>query len=129
MIGAWVAEMDLPLAPAITAALHRAADQGLTGYLPAYLDAEVGRADRRLAGGGTAGTSIRPTCTRSRPWSAALRIVIDQLTDPTAPVVLPVPAYMPFLAVPGLSGRELITVPMRLTATGTSSICRRSPRR
>ena len=44
MIGAWVAEMDLPLAPAITAALHKAADQGLTGYLPAYLDAEVGRA-------------------------------------------------------------------------------------
>jgi len=43
-IGAWVAEMDLPLAPAITAALHKAADQGLTGYLPAYLDAEVGRA-------------------------------------------------------------------------------------
>ena len=38
VIGAWVAEMDLPLAPAITEALQSAVTAGLTGYLPEYLD-------------------------------------------------------------------------------------------
>jgi bifunctional pyridoxal-dependent enzyme with beta-cystathionase and maltose regulon repressor activities len=113
MIGAWVAEMDLPLAPAITAALHRAADQGLTGYLPAYLDAAVGRATASWQL--TYGWDIDPTDVHPiASVVGGLRIVIDQLTDPTAPVVLPVPAYMPFLTVPGLSGRELITVPMSI---------------
>jgi cystathionine beta-lyase len=112
-IGAWVAEMDLPLAPAITAALHKAADQGLTGYLPAYLDAEVGRATaicQARYGWDIDPADVHPVAS----VVGALRIVIDQLTDPTAPVVLPVPAYMPFLTVPGLSGRELRTVPMRI---------------
>jgi bifunctional pyridoxal-dependent enzyme with beta-cystathionase and maltose regulon repressor activities len=112
-IGAWVAEMDLPLAPAITAALHKAADQGLTGYLPAYLDAEVGRATalcQARYGWDIDPADVHPVAS----VVAALRIVIERLTDPTAPVVLPVPAYMPFLTVPGLSGRELRTVPMRI---------------
>jgi bifunctional pyridoxal-dependent enzyme with beta-cystathionase and maltose regulon repressor activities len=113
VIGAWVAEMDLPLAPAITAALHHAADQGLTGYLPAYLDAAVGRATASWQS--TYGWDVDPADVHPiASVVSGLRIVIDQLTDPTAPVVLPVPAYMPFLSVPGLSGRELITVPMRI---------------
>ena len=33
-IGAGVAEMDLPLAPAIVAALHELIGRGVTGYLP-----------------------------------------------------------------------------------------------
>jgi len=112
-IGAWVAEMDLPLAPSITAALHRAADRGLTGYLPAYLDEAVGRAT--AAWQARYGWDIDPADVHPvASVVGGLRIVIDQLTDPGAPVVLPVPAYMPFLAVPGLSGRgrELVTVPM-----------------
>ena len=40
--------------------------------------------------------------------------MLGRLSDPHAPVVLPIPAYMPFLTVPGLVGRELITVPMAL---------------
>jgi bifunctional pyridoxal-dependent enzyme with beta-cystathionase and maltose regulon repressor activities len=113
MIGAWVAEMDLPLAPAITAALHRAAERGLTGYLPAYLDEEVGQATASWQS--TYGWDVDPADVHPvASVVGALRIVIDQLTDPTAPVVLPLPAYMPFLSVPGLSGRELRTVPMRV---------------
>src|SRR3954451_13422203 len=34
-IGAFVAEMDFGTAPAVTAALHRAVDEGRFGYLPA----------------------------------------------------------------------------------------------
>jgi bifunctional pyridoxal-dependent enzyme with beta-cystathionase and maltose regulon repressor activities len=114
-IGAWVAEMDLPLAPAITAALHKAADQGLTGYLPAYLDEAVGRATaswQSRYGWDVDPADVHPIAS----VVGGLRIVIDHLTDPTAPVVLPVPAYMPFLSVPGLSGpgRELRMVPMTI---------------
>ena len=64
---------------------------------------------------GTGGRSTRWTCTRSHPSWRRLSITAQYLTDPTAPVVLPTPAYMPFLTVPELIGRELITVPMRQT--------------
>ena len=113
VIGAWVAEMDLPLAPAITEALHQAADSGLTGYLPAYLDAAVGEATAHLQAG--YGWQVEPGSVHPvASVVAALRIVLRNLTDPGAPVVLPTPAYMPFLSVPQLTGRELITAPMRL---------------
>ena len=43
---------------------------------------------------------------------AGLQAAIERFTPPGTPVVLPTPAYMPFLAVPGALGRELIQVPM-----------------
>ncbi|MGS0688551.1 MalY/PatB family protein [Nakamurella sp. GG22] len=114
VIGAWVAEMDLPLAPAIVRALHRAADGGMTGYLPAHLDAAVGSATADWQAG--YGWEVDPGSVHPvASVVAALRIVLNHLTDPAAPVILPTPAYMPFLTVPGSTGRELITVPMRLT--------------
>ncbi len=115
VLGAWVAEMDLPLAPAIVDALHAAADRGLTGYLPAHLNAAVGAATARWQA--RYGWQIDPTGVHPvASVVAALRIVLNHLTDRAAPVVLPTPAYMPFLTVPELAGRELITVPMRLDA-------------
>lgn len=114
VIAAWVAEMDLPLAPAIVRALHEAADRGMTGYLPAHLDAAVGSAtaDRQAGYGWEVDPgSVHPVAS----VVAALRIVLNHLTEPAAPVILPTPAYMPFLTVPVSCGRELITVPMRLT--------------
>ncbi len=113
MLGAWVAEMDLPLAPAIVDALHTATDNGLTGYLPEYLDVAVGTATAQWLSRydwQVDPTGVHPVAS----VVAALRVVLNHLSDPTGPVVLPTPAYMPFLTVPQLSGRELITVPMRL---------------
>ena len=43
----------------------------------------------------------------------ALEIAITHFSRPGTPVILPTPAYMPFLAVPGFLGREIIEVPMR----------------
>lgn len=111
VIGAWVAEMDLPLAPAITESLHEAVDRGLTGYLPVYLDTRLGTA---TAGWQlTFGWTVDPLDVR--PVSSvfdACRIALDHLFEPGTPVVLPTPAYMPFLTLPGMVGRELISVPM-----------------
>jgi bifunctional pyridoxal-dependent enzyme with beta-cystathionase and maltose regulon repressor activities len=113
VLGAWVAEMDLPLAPAITTALHAATDQQLTGYLPLHLGAAVGGATAALMAG--YGWRVDPEAVHPvASVVAAARIVLNHLSGRAAPVVLPTPAYMPFLAVPELCGRELITVPMRL---------------
>jgi cystathionine beta-lyase len=43
---------------------------------------------------------------------AGLQAAIEHFTPPGSAVVLSTPAYMPFLAVPGMLGRELIQVPM-----------------
>ncbi|WP_395726717.1 MalY/PatB family protein [Nakamurella sp.] len=112
-IGAGVAEMDLPLAPAITTALHDAVDRGLTGYLPPALAAGV--ADATAGWQARYGWRVDPADVH--PVASVVtgfRIVLEHLTDPRAPVVLPVPAYMPFLTVPATAGRELRTVPMRI---------------
>ncbi len=112
-IGAGVAEMDLPPAPAVVAALHEAVDRGLTGYLPPALAAGV--ADAAASWQARYGWSVDPA--HVHPVASVVtgfRIVLEHLTDPLAPVVLPVPAYMPFLMVPALAGRELVTVPMRI---------------
>src|SRR6516225_4623464 len=42
----------------------------------------------------------------------ALQIAITHFSRPGSPVILPTPAYMPFLSVPGFLGREIIQVPM-----------------
>ena len=43
-IGAWVAEMDFGLAPAISDAIKSAVDRGVTGYLPAQLATDLSEA-------------------------------------------------------------------------------------
>lgn len=116
-IGAGVAEMDLPLAPAIVAALHGAVDRGVTGYLPPAL--ATGVAEATAAWQSRYRWRIDPADVH--PVSSVVsgfRIVLEHLTDPRAPVVLPVPAYMPFLMVPAMAGRELVTVPMRIVEDG-----------
>ena len=119
-IGAGVAEMDLPLAPAITAALHEAVDRGLTGYLPPGLADGVAAATAQWQARN--GWVVDPADVH--PVASVVmgfRILLEHLTDPRAPVVLPVPAYMPFLTVPALAGRELRTVPMRIIGTGAQA--------
>jgi cystathionine beta-lyase len=111
-IGAFVAEMDFGTAPAVTTALHDAVDRGRLGYLTTEAATEMARA---CAGWQTRryGWSVPPE--RITPLAdvvAGLQAAIERFTPPGTPVVLPTPAYMPFLAVPGALGRELIEVPM-----------------
>ncbi|MFD2797287.1 MalY/PatB family protein [Promicromonospora vindobonensis] len=117
-IGAWVAEMDFPLAPPVAAALHDAVDRGLLGYLPPTLvtgmvDAYVSFAADRYS------WQVDPD--RVRPVSdvlTALEHTITQFSRPGSPIILPTPAYMPFLTLPGGLGREVIQVPMLRDAAG-----------
>ena len=111
-IGAFVAEMDFGTAPAVTRALHASVDAGLFGYLPtqaalAMADACAGWQSRRY------GWELPAEWITPLPdVLAGLQAAIEHFTPPGSPVVLPTPAYMPFLVVPGLLGRESIEVPM-----------------
>ena len=114
-IGAFVAESDLPMAPAVRSAVAEALRRGLTGYLPEHLERAVGAA---CAGFQQArfGWQLDPDSVRVLPdVLSALAFTAEHLVDPNTPIVLPTPAYMPFLVKPGLMHRELRTVPMRRT--------------
>jgi cystathionine beta-lyase len=110
--GAWVAEMDFGTAPVVTRALHAAVDAGRFGYLPTDAALEMARAcagwQSRRYGWEVPAEWITPL----PDVLAGLQAAIEHFTPAGSPVVLPTPAYMPFLVVPGMLGREIIEVPM-----------------
>ncbi len=111
-IGAFVAEMDFPPAPAIADAMKRAIDDGLTGYLPAAVRTRMTEATARWQrdryGWDVPAERIRPV----PDVLTALRATIDFFTAPGSRIVLPTPAYMPFLTIPAMHDREIVEVPM-----------------
>jgi cysteine-S-conjugate beta-lyase len=111
-IGAFVAEMDFGTAPEVTRALHDAVDAGRFGYLPTATALDMARAcagwQSRRYGWDVPAEWISPL----PDVVAGLQAAIEHFTPPGSPVVLPTPAYMPFLIVPGLLGRETIQVPL-----------------
>lgn len=110
-IGAFVAEMDFGLAPAVTAALHAGVDGGVTGYLPPALGADLAAATaewhRDRYGWEVPAARIHPIA----DVLAALRAAILHFSAPGSAVIVPTPAYMPFLPLPAALGREVIQVP------------------
>ena len=111
-IGAFVAEMDFGTAPPVTAALHAAVDAAAFGYLPAgtveHMSAAYAAWSRDRYGWAVDPVDVRPVA----DVVAALRLAIEHFSAPGTPVVLPTPAYMPFVSVPPQLGREVIEVPL-----------------
>jgi cysteine-S-conjugate beta-lyase len=111
--GAAVAEMDFGAAPPILDALAGLSADANFGYLPPPLADELADAcaefQRRRYGWEVDPTLIHPVPDVIK----ALEIAITHFSRPGSAVILPTPAYMPFLAVPGLLGREIIQAPMR----------------
>ena len=110
--GAAVAEMDFGAAPAILESLAALSDDTNFGYLPPFLADELAQAcaefqKRRF------GWDVDPALVHHVPdVLKALELAITQFARPGSPVILPTPAYMPFLTVPGFLGREIIQVRM-----------------
>jgi cystathionine beta-lyase len=121
-IAAWVAESDLGTAPEVTHALHDAIDRGLTGYLPPHERAGAARAcadwQRRRFGWEVPVDRVRlvPDVIQ------ALRVTVEHLTPAGSALVLPTPAYMPFVTLPAAWGREVIQVPMATDADGRATL-------
>lgn len=111
-IGAFVAEMDFGTAPAVRQSLHRAVDAGPLGYLPTAVQTAMSEAcarwQRDRYGWEVPAERIRPL----PDVLAGLQQTILHFTEPGSKIVLPTPAYMPFLSIPPQLGREIIEVPM-----------------
>ncbi len=111
-LGAAVAEMDFGAAPPILDALVGLSADANFGYLPPPLAGELAAVcaefeQRRY------GWPVDPALIHHVPdVIKALEIAITHFSRPGSPVILPTPAYMPFLSVPGYLGREIIQVPM-----------------
>ncbi|MEE6282912.1 MalY/PatB family protein [Georgenia sp. MJ170] len=117
-IGAFIAEMDFGVPPQVADVVRHAADSGAMGYLPA--------ADRTQAKRATA-----QWLDRSFGWQvpqehvfllpdvlSSMRIAIQRFTPPGSPVIIPTPAYMPFLTVTPAMDRKVIEVPSLLDDDG-----------
>ncbi len=111
-IGAFVAEMDFGIAPPITQALHGAVESGSFGYLPAAQSARLSVAcsdwARDRYGWDVDAQDVRPVA----DVIAGLEMAIRHFSAHGSAVIVPTPAYMPFLTVPGALGRDVIQLPM-----------------
>ena len=111
-IGAWIAELDFPLAAPVEKAIIDLVKAGTVAYSPASDISELGRAYSEFAQRHW-GWSPDPSMVQPIPdVLAGLQSVIERYTSPGTPVVLPTPAYMPFLTLPTYFGREVIQVPL-----------------
>ena len=111
VLGAFVAEMDFGTAPAVADALRAAIGRHAYGYLtPAAAGELSGTVAAWLAG---LGWTVDPAQVKPLPdVIKGLEAAIALYSRPGSPVVLPTPAYMPFLTVPPALGRRIIQVPM-----------------
>lgn len=111
-IGAFVAEMDFGTAPSIKQALHRMVDEGPYGYLPQSLEDRLSEATSRWYERKYSFVTPAKRIFALPDVLKGLELTIERYTTPGSKVIVPTPAYMPFLTVPRLLGREVIEVPM-----------------
>lgn len=108
---AFVAEMDFPLAPAIVAALTNSVEAGRLGYLPETLQKELSTTLAQFlhtqSGWQVSPSRIYPVADVLMAYDA----VLQELVEPGAPIIVPTPAYMPFLSLSPLRGHPVIEVP------------------
>lgn len=111
VLPAWVAEMDFALAEPIRVAVQSALERGAVGY-PApsettgVPEALAAFAEQRW------GWGIDPEAViLTGDVIDGLALVLTTVCD-DAPVIVPTPAYPPFLEVVGHTGHELVTLPL-----------------
>jgi len=106
----WVAEMDVPLAPAVVETLHRVADLGDTGYPhgTAYAEAVAAFAATRWDWDGlhVDRTAIVPDV------MLGIVEILRLITEPGDAVVVCSPVYPPFYAFVTHSGRDVVEAPL-----------------
>lgn len=111
-IGAFVAEMDFGTAPPIVRALRQAIERSMFGYLPPGPAGELAQAcadwQRRRYGWPVDPERVYPVS----DVLTALELTIRHLSRAGSPVIVPTPAYMPFLTLPPWQGRAVIEAPM-----------------
>lgn len=111
-IGAFIAEMDFGTAPVITGAITDALQQGQLGYLPEGFKADLGEAFAAFAAD-RYGSAVSPELVRPVvDVVEGLIAVVEHFTPAGSPLIVPTPAYMPFLTIGEAVGREIVQVPL-----------------
>ncbi len=117
VLPAWVAEMDVPLAPPVCEALASAIERGDTGYANPSAgrlgEAFAGFADRRL-GWTVDPHQVYPTA----DVVGGIRELLRLMTRPGDGVVINPPVYHPFFSVIEEVGAKVVEVPL----TGSSGL-------
>jgi cysteine-S-conjugate beta-lyase len=111
VLPAWVAEMDFALAEPVAAALHDAVDRGAVGYSPADARTGVARALAVFTAERWAWAPEPAHVVLVPDVMVGIELVLRTLCEDAA-VVVPTPAYPPFLDVVPLTGRALVPVPL-----------------
>ncbi|MGH3970655.1 MAG: MalY/PatB family protein [Mycobacterium sp.] len=111
VLALWIAEMDFPTAPAVLDAARACVANEEFGYPPFGEDdlpnATAQWCERRY------GWAMRPEWVQVVPdVLKGMEVVVNFLTRPESPVVLPVPAYMPFFDVLRVTGRQRVEILM-----------------
>ncbi len=107
----WVAEMDFPLAPAITAALRAALDRGDTGYA----NPAEGGAARAFAAFARDTWGWTPDVARMAPTTDVSVVIVESLRRLVAPgegVIITPPVYPPFFDLIPEAGGRVVEVPL-----------------
>jgi len=117
VLPAWIAEMDVTIAPAIRAALEAAIASDDTGYAtPRFLAAPFARYVRDGYG-----WSVDPAqLIAAADVIAALTEVLRAIAGPGAPIVINSPVYPPFYRVIGAVGQTVVDVPLLAGEAGWS---------
>ncbi len=119
VVPAWVAEMDYPLAPEISNALHAAIDLNLTGYPYPQIEQAAFEAATDFWHS-ELGWQVDQSWVFSVPdVIEGTKRAIERLTKPGSPVVLHTPVYFPFFGMVGRAGRQLVEVPSHVDDDGT----------
>lgn len=117
-IGAFVAEMDFGTAPGVIEALRETVDAGFFGYLPTVKAEELGAVCADWYRTNT-GWDVPPSRVHPLPdVIKALEVTLTHFSPKGGKVIVPTPAYMPFLIVPGFHDRDIVQVPMLQDAGG-----------
>lgn len=111
-IAAWVAEMDFGAAQAVLDAWQESARRFEFGYPPTSVTADMAEATAAFYaeqfGWEIPVGDIAPIADVIK----GLELSISDFSEPGSAVIVPIPAYMPFLSVPPSMGREVREVPM-----------------
>lgn len=111
-VGAFVAESDLGTAPEVTQALSQAVSRGLFGYLSATWVRELTQAFTGFARDQYDWSIDAEHVFGLGDVLTGLTGVIEHFSAPGTPVIVPTPAYMPFLEIPPALGRAVHELPM-----------------
>jgi cystathionine beta-lyase len=118
VLGAWVAEMDFGTAPSVMSAWATSAELFEFGYPPMNLAQEMAVATAQWYAEHYGWTIDPGDIAPIADVIKGLELAIQEFSAPGAPIIVPTPAYMPFLFVPPGLGREVIEVPFLRTAAG-----------